>query len=137
MKRFLLISFLLTISYCMAQSPTNGLVAYYGFENNSNSHNGLYNLTNLHASGTAINYTNSGNGTGNAAYFNNTALKSTAISSQITNTFTICFWQKNDAPQNQIYATRFELFGSVFYRNPNASGQWSRSQISISNGLVK
>lgn len=134
MKRFLLISFLLTISYCMAQSPTNGLVAYYGFENNSNSHNGLYNLSNLHASGTAINYTNSGNGTGNAAYFNNTALKSTAISSQITNTFTICFWQKNDTPQNQIYATRFELFGSVFYRNPNASGQWSRSQISISNG---
>jgi hypothetical protein len=32
------------------------LVAYYGFEGNANSHNNLYNLTNLHTSGTAVLY---------------------------------------------------------------------------------
>ncbi len=120
--------------YAKAQAPTNGLVAYYGFENNANSHNGLYNLTNLHTSGTQITYPNGGNGTGNTAYFNNTALKTTAISPQITNTFTICFWQKNDAAQAQINATRFEMFGSAFYRNSGSPGQYARGQISISNG---
>lgn len=134
MKKILLLIGISISTLIFAQAPTNGLVAYYGFENNANSHNGLYNLTNLHTSGTAISYPNSGNGTGNAAYFNNTALQTTAIAPQVTNTFTICFWQKNDAPQAQTYATRFEMFGSAFYRNPGSAGQWARGQISISNG---
>lgn len=118
----------------LAQAPTSGLVAYYGFEGNANSHNNLYNLTNLHTSGTAVLYGTGANGTGSSAQFNNTALKTTAISPAITNTFTICFWQKNAAPQGQIYATRFEMFGSAFYRNPGTAGQWSQGQISVANG---
>jgi|GEM_PF-4533841 len=94
MKRLLLITILITSSFCFAQSPTNGLVAYYGFENNSNSHNNMYNLSNLHSSGTAVTYGTGANGIGSSAQFNNTALKTTAISPAITNTFTICFWQK-------------------------------------------
>lgn len=134
MKRLLLITTLITSGFCFAQSPTNGLVAYYGFENNSNSHNNMYNLSNLHSSGTAVTYDTGANGVGSSAQFNNTALKTSAISPAINNTFTICFWQKNAAPQGQTYATRFEMFGSVFYRNPGNPGQWARGQISIANG---
>lgn len=115
-----------------AQAPTNGLVAYYGFEGNANSHNGLSNMTNM--TGTAVTYLSGGNGTGQAANFNNSALQTTAISSQINNEFTICFWQYNPLSQNQIYATRFELFGSTFYRNNGGAGSASHANISISNG---
>lgn len=134
MKKVLLIISMAFTYFMYAQAPTNGLVAYYGFENNGNSHNNLYNLTNLHTSGTAVLYGTGANGTGSSAQFNNTALKTTAISPVITNTFTICFWQKNAAPQGQIYASRFEMFGSAFYRNPGNVGQWARGQISIANG---
>ena len=134
MKKVLLIISMAFTYFMYAQAPTNGLVAYYGFENNGNSHNNLYNLTNLHTSGTAVLYGTGANGTGSSAQFNNTALKTTAISPVITNTFTICFWQKNAAPQGQIYASRFEMFGSAFYRNPGNAGQWARGQISIANG---
>lgn len=116
----------------LAQAPTNGLVAYYGFEGNANSHNGLSNMTNM--TGTAVTYLSGGNGTGQAANFNNTALQTTAIAPQITNEFTICFWQYNPLPQNQVYATRFELFGSAFYRNNGGAGNQSHANISISNG---
>ena len=115
-----------------AQAPTNGLLAYYGFEGNANSHNGLSNMTNM--TGTAVTYLSGGNGTGQAANFNNSALQTTAISSQINNEFTICFWQYNPLSQNQIYATRFELFGSAFYRNNGGAGSASHANISISNG---
>ena len=127
---FIAVAFIATKG--LAQAPTNGLVAYYGFEGNANSHNGLSNMTNM--TGTAVTYLSGGNGTGQTANFNNSALQTTAIAPQITNTFTICFWQKNAAPQAQAYATRFQMFDSVFYRNPNSTGQWSRGQISISNG---
>lgn len=133
MKQLLL---LLTITFIsikgLAQAPTNGLVAYYGFEGNANSHNGLSNMTNM--TGTAVTYLSGGNGTGQAANFNNSALQTTAISSQINNEFTICFWQYNPVAQVQPYATRFELFGSSFYRNDGNAGNQSIANISISNG---
>lgn len=134
MKRILLLIVISVINLLNAQAPTTGLVAYYGFENNGNSHNGLYNLSNLHSGGAPVVYGTGANGVGSSAQFNNTALKTTAISPAITNTFTICFWQKNFAPQGQIYATRFEMFGSAFYRNPGTAGQWSQGQISVANG---
>jgi hypothetical protein len=133
-KIILFIVFAIIGTKGMAQAPTNGLIAYYGFENNANSHNGLYNLTNLHTSGTAIPYSAGGNGTGATAYFDNTALKTTALAPQITNEFTIAFWQKNDVSQVQPYATRFELCGSAFYRNNGGAGSASTANISISNG---
>ncbi len=116
----------------LAQAPTSGLVAYYGFEGNANSHNGLSNMTNM--TGTPVTYLTGGNGTGQAANFNNSALQTTAISPQITNEFTICFWQYNTLPQTQSYATRFELFGSAFYRNNGSAGDQTLANISISNG---
>ena len=127
---FIAVAFIATKG--LAQAPTNGLVAYYGFEGNANSHNGLSNMTNM--TGTAVTYLSGGNGTGQAANFNNSALQTTAISSQINNEFTICFWQYNPLSQNQIYATRFELFGSAFYRNNGGAGSASHANISISNG---
>jgi hypothetical protein len=134
MKKILLFLALVFSFNTNAQAPENGLVAYYGFENNGNSHNGLYNLSNLHSSGTSVTYSTGANGIGSSAQFNNTAFKTSAISSAISNTFTICFWQKNSAPQGQNYASRFEMFGSAFYRNPGNVGQWAEGRISVVNG---
>lgn len=132
MKRILLILGISISSIIYGQAPTNGLVAYYGFEGNNNSHNGLYNLTQLQPSGTATFTTGK---VGFANYFDNYALQTTAISPEITNEFTIAFWQKsNVASQAQPYATRFELFGSAFYRNDGSAGNQSIANISISNG---
>lgn len=133
MKRILLFITITISSLIYSQAPTNGLVAYYGFENNGNSHNGVHNLTNSHTTGTPITYSPSGNGTGNAATFNYTGLKNTSISPLINTEFTIAFWQKNTASQNETYASRFEMFGSAFYRN-NSPGVESFTAISTTNG---
>ena len=133
MKRILLlIVFAIIVTKGMAQAPTSGLVAYYGFEGNAFSHDQLNNMTNMTA--TPVTYVSGGNGTGQAASFNNSALKTVSLEPQITNEFTVAFWQYNSASQAQPYATRFELFGSVFYRNNGGAGSASHAKISISNG---
>ncbi|MCZ8197735.1 MAG: T9SS type A sorting domain-containing protein [Flavobacterium sp.] len=131
-KIILFIAFAIIGTKGMAQAPTNGLVAYYGFEGNAFSHDLLNNMTNMTA--TSVTYVSGGNGTGQAASFNNSALKTVSIAPQITNEFTVAFWQYNSASQVQPYATRFELFGSAFYRNNGGAGSASHANISISNG---
>ena len=128
----LLIVFAIIVTKGMAQAPTSGLVAYYGFEGNANSHDQLNNMTNMTT--TSVTYVSGGNGTGQAASFNNSGLKTVSIAPQITNEFTLSFWQYNSASQVQPYATRFELFGSAFYRNNGGAGSASHAKISISNG---
>ena len=131
MKKNLLIISLLLFSFTYGQAPTNGLIAYYGFENNTNSHNGAHNLTHSHITGTPITYAEGVNGTGNAATFYYTGLKNTSISPLINTEFTIAFWHKS-ASQNEAYSSRFEMFGSAFYRNNNP-GTLLRASVSTSN----
>lgn len=132
MKRFLLITILITSSLCFAQAPSNGLLAYYSFEGNGNSHNGLFNLTNLHTSGTAVTFGPGGNGTGYAASFNATGLKNTTLANEITSEFTICYWGSKNQPTESTYATRFEMFASAFHRKDTGS-QYGYA-ISTTNG---
>jgi hypothetical protein len=121
MKKLLLF---ITIAFTLvtqAQVPTNGLLAYYNFESNANSHNGLFNLTNLHTSSTAVTYGPGGNGTGYAALLNNTGLKNTTLAAEITSEFTVAYWgAKNPITENN-FATRFEMFSSAFHRKDTGS----------------
>jgi len=89
MKKLLLIISMAFSFVAQAQVPINGLLAYYNFEGNANSHNGLYNMTNLHTSGAAVTYGPGGNGTGYAALLNNTGLKNTTLAAEITSEFTV------------------------------------------------
>jgi hypothetical protein len=98
----------------LAQAPTNGLVAYYGFQNNINSFNSTHNLSN--AGATNVVYVAGKYGQG--ASFNGTsqALRNTTIGPTMTNTpaLTIAFWQYKTVNTN--YATTFDCFSSAFYR---------------------
>lgn len=132
MKKVLLI---ISITFCLfasAQAPSNGLLAYYSFEGNANSHNGLFNLTNLNTSGTVVTYGPGGNGTGYAASFNATGLKNTSLAPEITSEFTVCYWGSKNEPTESTYATRFEMFASAFHRKDTGSGY--SYAISTSNG---
>lgn len=122
MKKLLLIISLTVGLSATAQAPSNGLVAYYSFEGHGNSHNGLFNMTNLHTSGAAVIYGAGGNGTGYAALFNGTGLKNTTIANEITSEFTIAYWASKNQPTESTYATRFELFASAFHRKDTGSG---------------
>lgn len=122
MKKLLLI---VSIAFCLfakAQAPSNGLLAYYSFEGNANSHNGLFNMTNLHTTNVPVTYGPGGNGTGYAASFNGTGLKNTTLPNEITSEFTIAYWGSKNQPTESTYATRFELFASAFHRKDTGSG---------------
>ena len=115
MKKLLLF---ITIAFIgikgLAQAPTNGLVAYYGFQNSINSNNNTHNLVNIGT--TNVSYVAGKYGQG--ASFNGTtqALRNTTIGPTMTNTpaLTIAFWQYKTVNTN--YATTFDCFGSAFYR---------------------
>lgn len=91
----------------------NNLLAYYNFDNNTNSHNNLYNLTTF--AGSAITY---GTGKfGNAGTFSGSqALATTALSGVISNSeYTISFWVNRQAAITA-YPTFYELFASNYVR---------------------
>lgn len=96
----------------------NGLIAYYGFNNNFNSHNGLYNLTS--ATGTSPTFNVTGR-YGQAASFNgsqalsNTTLADAFPASPTKVAYSICFWE-NRASVATNFATTFEMFVSQFFR---------------------
>lgn len=93
---------------------TTGLLAYYNFENNSNSYNGVHNLT----SATAISPNYGVGKYGQAANFDVgvQAFSNTSLATAFTgvNEFTVCFWEKRTSVTQ--YATSYELFGSNFFR---------------------
>lgn len=133
MKRLLLLISITFSLVAQAQVPINGLLAYYSFDGNANSHNGLYDMTNLHTSGTPVTYGPGGNGTGYAALFNNTGLKNTTLAPEITSEFTVAYWgSKNPITENN-FATRFEMFASAFHRKD--TGSLYGYGISSTNGL--
>jgi hypothetical protein len=112
-----------------AQAPTNGLLGYYGFNNTPNSHDGNFNLTNLNPTGTAVTYVVGGNGYGNAAHFDHNGLQNAAIASQVTSDFTIAFWQRATSATQETLASRFELFGSAYFRSQGVNFQYGVSNI--------
>ncbi|MFK7001814.1 LamG-like jellyroll fold domain-containing protein [Flavobacterium oreochromis] len=99
--------------YVYNSDLNNGLVAFYDFENNLNSLDGIHNLQ---PSGT-LEYKTSIDG-GQAVSFNGTSLAynttlNTAISQQ---NYTICFWEFRPYPATTAYSTSYELFGSQYFR---------------------
>lgn len=119
-------------SIVYSQAPNNGLLAYYSFNGNANSHNGLFNMTNLHTTGTPVTYGPGGNETGYAASFLNTGLKNTTLAPQITSEFTVAYWGSKNPITESDFATRFELFASAFHRKNNGVGYVYT--VSTSNG---
>ncbi|MFY7884126.1 MAG: LamG-like jellyroll fold domain-containing protein, partial [Dolichospermum sp.] len=101
-----------------------GLVAYYGFSNNFNSHNGQHNLSS--ASATTPTFTTSGK-YGQAASFNGSqALSNSTIaaafpSSPAKANYTICFWENRNSVTTG-FSTTFEMFASQFFRTRNSGG---------------
>lgn len=116
---FISITFYITVA---AQVPAEGLLAYYNFEGNANSHNGLFNMTNLHTSTNPVIYEPSNNGTGDSALFlDNVALKNTALAAEISSEFTVAYWGKKSPVTENTYASRFEMFASAYHRKDTGS----------------
>ncbi|RVU89765.1 T9SS C-terminal target domain-containing protein [Flavobacterium columnare] len=104
--------------YVYHSDLNNGLVAFYDFENNLNSHNGLHNFQ---PNGT-IGYAASIDG-GKAVSFSETGLMyntslNTALSQQ---NYTICFWEYRPRPATTLYSTSYEIFGSQYFRERQGS----------------
>ncbi|TAF90281.1 MAG: hypothetical protein EAZ47_11220, partial [Bacteroidetes bacterium] len=119
-------------------APTNGLVAYYGFNNTTNSHNGNHNLT----SATTASYVTGK--VGNGVSFSN-ATDRTLSSTTLTNAlpsngpFTICFWQNEDfVSASTDFPTYFEMFGSAYVRAQKASQAYTAINIgyAYSNSVI-
>lgn len=98
---------------------TTDLVAYYGFENNNNSHNGQHNLQNVSGVST---YT--AGVVGNALDLTTTTTSNALFSETLGNflttsptSYTICFWMKKNATQNTFFPTSIELFASHYLRD--------------------
>lgn len=122
MKKLLLIVSMTFIMNASAQVPVDGLLAYYNFEGNANSHNGLFNMTNLHTSNNPIIYEPSNNGTGDSALFlDNIALQNTTLAAEISSEFTVAYWGKKSPITENTYASRFEMFASAFHRKDTGS----------------
>ncbi|AMA48390.1 MULTISPECIES: LamG-like jellyroll fold domain-containing protein [Flavobacterium] len=117
--------------YVYNSDLNNGLVAFYDFENNLNSHNGLHDLQ---PNGT-IGYTTSTDG-GKAVSFNETGLVyntslNTALSQQ---NYTICFWEYRPRNATTLYSTSYEIFGSQYFRERQGSLRISAAY-NATNGL--
>lgn len=127
---FISITFYITVA---AQVPAEGLLAYYNFEGNANSHNGLFNMTNLHTSTNPVIYEPSNNATGDSALFlDNVALKNTALAAEISSEFTVAYWGKKSPVTENTYASRFEMFASAYHRKD--TGSLYSYGLSTSNG---
>lgn len=117
-------------------APSNGLLAYYGFNNNINSHNGNYNLT----SATTPSYVTGK--VGNGVSFSNTAdrtLFNTTLANALPSNgpFTICFWQNTSlVAGSTIYPTYFEMFGSAYVRTQSTNYSLLSTGYAYSNSVV-
>lgn len=111
----------ITLAGSGGNTINDGLVAYYGFEGNFNSHNNLHNL--IASPNAPITNTASGKvGAGaNFVTSNNEGLVNTSsLNTALTgNEFTICYWvqQQTLNSPGADYPSHFEMFGSGFVRN--------------------
>ncbi len=104
-------------NFINAQTPANGLVGYFGFENNFTSNNSAHSFTqsgwpfpefNTGKYGTGVSFVASGYGT-----LNNDSMDAVFPTSS---EFTVCFWQKAATPTVN-FASSFEMFGSFYFRS--------------------
>jgi Concanavalin A-like lectin/glucanases superfamily/Secretion system C-terminal sorting domain len=115
MKKLLLSVFTLLSIASFAQAPSIGLLAYYNFENNFNSHNGLHNLSSVTTNPTFI-VGKYGNG---ASFDGSQALLNTSLDAVIpTTNFTIAFWEYRTG--NNVYSSAFEANASCYFRFKNS-----------------
>lgn len=122
-------------SFMNAQTPSNGLVGYFGFDNNFNSHNLAHSFTqagwplpefNTGKYGSGVSFGASGYGT-----LDNDSMDAVFPT---TSEFTICFWQKATSPTVN-YASSFEMFGSLYFRSyvPNGFNYFGFNYNATSN----
>ena len=104
-------------NFINAQTPANGLVGYFGFENNFTSNNSVHSFTqsgwpfpefNTGKYGTGVSFGTSGYGT-----LDNDSMDAVFPTSS---EFTVCFWQKAATPTVN-FASSFEMFGSFYFRS--------------------
>ena len=105
------------------QAPTNGLIAYYGFESNINSHDSQNNFTARSNTTATISYNTAKRGSG--VYFQgqtgivNTSLSaiiSPATSGYSNTPLTLSFWAKESVNPQSSYGSIFELYGGYLLR---------------------
>ena len=107
-----------------------GLVAYFPFENNLNSHNNSHSLTPVSSVPTYVSgqvgqsvYINNNLTTGNSAALVNTSSINNAL---IGSEYTVSFWADNDYLVNNdssSFPTIYEMFGSAYVRQQNSPAQ--------------
>ena len=122
MKKLLLFVTFILANIGFSQAPTDGLLAYFGFENNFNSNNPAHNFTQTGwpipqfitgKYGSGVTFGSSGYGV--------LVNDSMDASFPTTSEFTISFWQKAATPSEN-YATSFEMFGSLYFRSYTPNG---------------
>lgn len=122
-------------NFINAQAPSNGLVGYFGFENNFTSNNSAHSFTqsgwplpdfNTGKYGTGVSFGASGYGT-----LDNDSMDAVFPTSS---EFTVCFWQKAATPTVN-YASSFEMFGSLYFRSylPNGFNYFGINYNATSN----
>jgi hypothetical protein len=126
-------------SFSIGDLLKDGLLAYYNFQNNYLSNNGMHSLQSATSNSTAPAFVSGKYG--QAVTLDGTqALVDTTITSMFNSAntdqeFSICFWEKRN--YLALYATSYEFFGSQYFRyntnidkyeygiNTNGSGVWN------------
>lgn len=135
MKKTLLSLSFFASSLLFAQAPTNGLVGYYGFEGNGNSHNQQHNFTPPSGTETpSATYENSGKIGKGVLFSGDQALINTTLNDVFgTNTpITISYWYKDTQNTQNTYGTQVEFFGSFLCRYQGAL----KAEISTTGGYI-
>ncbi len=123
MKKIILTLSIIVGAFLYGQAPTNGLIAYYGFESNINSHDSQNNFTAASNTTSTISY--SGGVRGFGVYFEGqTGLVNNTLSSVVSPStngysstpFSLSFWAKESTTNQGAYASLFELYGSYLLR---------------------
>jgi len=136
MKRLLLITTLITSSLIFAQAPTNGLVAYFEFENSLSSSTSSDVFVNTGSSNATFAAAAHGQG---VSFNGETRLQIAALSESIinsSNSFTISWWEfrPNPTPNLETYSVRMgQNVGFKYIGTSNCSGviYFDRYQIDI------
>ena len=122
------------------QAPTNGLIAYYGFESNINSHDSQNNFSARSNTTATISYNTAKRGSG--VYFQgqtgivNTSLSaiiSPATSGYSNTPFTLSFWAKESVNPQAGYGSLFELYGGYLLRFHT---NYLHSEVYANNGYL-
>lgn len=109
-------------SFTIPTLSNSDLLAYYNFEDDFLSFNGIHNFT----SGASTLPTFSNGKYGKGANFLNQTLINSSLSNLFANNatqfdYTICFWEKRSSLF--VYESSYELFGSQYLRTMNTSNQ--------------